>query len=545
MLAQTPDKDLAHPQSTRSEGLLEVTGALSSAHQAIFPVEAQTFLSELCAQFAPRVDTLLAAREEKQSQIDHGQLPDFLPETQDIREGSWKILGIPQDLQDRRVEITGPTDRKMVINALNANVKVFMADFEDSMAPAWDKVLDGQINLRDAVNGTISYTNPDNGKRYELADDPAVLICRVRGLHLKEKHVTFGGQIIPGALFDFALYFFNNYKALLKKGSGPYFYLPKLQAYQEAQWWSDVFHFTEDYFGLETGTIKATVLIETLPAVFQMDEILFSLKEHIVGLNCGRWDYIFSYIKTLKKHSDRVLPDRQVVTMDKPFLNAYSRLLIYTCHKRGAFAMGGMAAFIPAKDPAENAKVLEKIRNDKMLEATNGHDGTWVAHPGLASTAMDVFNHVLGERSNQLDVSRMSDAPIYADELLAPCDGPRTEAGMRHNIRVALQYIEAWISGNGCVPIYGLMEDAATAEISRASIWQWIQHGKSLDNGQQVTKQLFRDYLAEEIEVVKAEVGEPRFNAGRFEEAAQLMETLTTSDELTNFLTIPGYDYLA
>ncbi|BEI22271.1 malate synthase A [Vibrio fluvialis] len=545
MLAQTPDKDLAHRQSTTSEGMLEVTGALSSAHQAIFPVEAQTFLSELCAQFASRVDTLLAAREQKQSQIDQGQLPDFLKETQDIREGSWKILGIPQDLQDRRVEITGPTDRKMVINALNANVKVFMADFEDSMAPAWDKVLDGQINLRDAVNGTISYTNPDNGKRYELTDDPAVLICRVRGLHLKEKHVTFGGQIIPGALFDFALYFFNNYKALLKKGSGPYFYLPKLQAYQEAKWWSEVFHFTEDYFGLETGTIKATVLIETLPAVFQMDEILFSLKEHIVGLNCGRWDYIFSYIKTLKKHSDRVLPDRQVVTMDKPFLNAYSRLLIYTCHKRGAFAMGGMAAFIPAKDPAENAKVLEKIRNDKMLEATNGHDGTWVAHPGLANTAMEVFNQVLGERSNQLDVSRMSDAPIHAEELLEPCDGPRTEAGMRHNIRVALQYIEAWISGNGCVPIYGLMEDAATAEISRASIWQWIQHGKSLDNGQQVTKQLFRDYLAEEIEVVKAEIGEQRFNAGRFEEAAQLMETLTTSDELTNFLTIPGYDYLA
>ncbi|EKO3945230.1 malate synthase A [Vibrio fluvialis] len=545
MLAQTPDKDLAHRQSTTSEGMLEVTGTLSSAHQAIFPVEAQTFLSELCAQFASRVDTLLAAREQKQSQIDQGQLPDFLKETQDIREGSWKILGIPQDLQDRRVEITGPTDRKMVINALNANVKVFMADFEDSMAPAWDKVLDGQINLRDAVNGTISYTNPDNGKRYELTDDPAVLICRVRGLHLKEKHVTFGGQIIPGALFDFALYFFNNYKALLKKGSGPYFYLPKLQAYQEAKWWSEVFHFTEDYFGLETGTIKATVLIETLPAVFQMDEILFSLKEHIVGLNCGRWDYIFSYIKTLKKHSDRVLPDRQVVTMDKPFLNAYSRLLIYTCHKRGAFAMGGMAAFIPVKDPAENAKVLEKIRNDKMLEATNGHDGTWVAHPGLANTAMEVFNQVLGERSNQLDVSRMSDAPIHAEELLEPCDGPRTEAGMRHNIRVALQYIEAWISGNGCVPIYGLMEDAATAEISRASIWQWIQHGKSLDNGQQVTKQLFRDYLAEEIEVVKAEIGEPRFNAGRFEEAAQLMETLTTSDELTNFLTIPGYDYLA
>ncbi|HCH0959380.1 TPA: malate synthase A [Vibrio parahaemolyticus] len=541
MLAQTEQKT---QPSQQTQGMLEVTGALAPEHQAIFPVEAQTFLSLLCEKFAGRVEELLEAREEKQALIDAGELPDFLPDTQDIREGSWKILGIPQDLQDRRVEITGPTDRKMVINALNANVKVFMADFEDSMSPAWDKVLDGQVNLRDAVNGNISYTNPSNGKHYQLVDAPAVLICRVRGLHLKEKHVTWHGQIIPGALFDFALYFYNNHKALLQKGSGPYFYLPKLQSHHEAKWWSEVFHFTEEYFGLETGTIKATVLIETLPAVFEMDEILFSLKEHIVGLNCGRWDYIFSYIKTLKKHPDRVLPDRQVVTMDKPFLNAYSRLLVRTCHKRGAFAMGGMAAFIPAKDPQENQKVLDKIHNDKSLEASNGHDGTWVAHPGLADTAMEVFSAALGERTNQLDVSRSEDAPITAAELLEPCDGERTEEGMRHNIRVALQYIEAWISGNGCVPIYGLMEDAATAEISRASIWQWIQHGKSLDNGQQVTKALFETYLQEEVEVVKQEVGEERYQAGRFEEAAQLMAKLTTSDELTNFLTVPGYDYL-
>ncbi|HCE2451859.1 TPA: malate synthase A [Vibrio parahaemolyticus] len=541
MLAQTEQKT---QPSQQTQGMLEVTGALAPEHQAIFPVEAQTFLSLLCEKFAGRVEELLEAREEKQARIDAGELPDFLPDTQDIREGSWKILGIPQDLQDRRVEITGPTDRKMVINALNANVKVFMADFEDSMSPAWDKVLDGQVNLRDAVNGNISYTHPSNGKHYQLVDDPAVLICRVRGLHLKEKHVMWHGQIIPGALFDFALYFYNNHKALLQKGSGPYFYLPKLQSHHEAKWWSEVFHFTEEYFGLETGTIKATVLIETLPAVFEMDEILFSLKEHIVGLNCGRWDYIFSYIKTLKKHPDRVLPDRQVVTMDKPFLNAYSRLLVRTCHKRGAFAMGGMAAFIPAKDPQENQKVLDKIHNDKSLEANNGHDGTWVAHPGLADTAMEVFSAALGERTNQLDVSRSEDAPITAAELLEPCDGERTEEGMRHNIRVALQYIEAWISGNGCVPIYGLMEDAATAEISRASIWQWIQHGKSLDNGQQVTKALFETYLQEEVEVVKQEVGEERYQAGRFEEAAQLMAKLTTSDELTNFLTVPGYDYL-
>ncbi len=541
MLAQTEQKTQTTKQT---QGKLEITGAVAPEHQAIFPDKAQTFLSLLCENFAGRVEQLLQAREEKQARIDAGELPDFLPETQDIREGSWKILGIPQDLQDRRVEITGPTDRKMVINALNANVKVFMADFEDSMSPAWSAVLDGQVNLRDAVNGTISYTNPGNGKHYELEDNPAVLICRVRGLHLKEKHVTWNEQIIPGSLFDFALYFYNNYQALLKKGSGPYFYLPKLQSHHEAKWWSEVFHFTEEYFGLETGTIKATVLIETLPAVFEMDEILFSLKEHIVGLNCGRWDYIFSYIKTLKNHPDRVLPDRQVVTMDKPFLNAYSRLLVRTCHKRGAFAMGGMAAFIPAKDPQENQKVLDKIHNDKSLEANNGHDGTWVAHPGLADTAMEVFSSILGERSNQLDVSRSEDAPITAAELLEPCEGERTEQGMRHNIRVALQYIEAWISGNGCVPIYGLMEDAATAEISRASIWQWIQHGKSLDNGQQVTKELFESYLEQEVEVVKQEIGEARYQAGRFEEAAQLMAKLTTSDELTNFLTIPGYDYL-
>ncbi|WP_068714765.1 malate synthase A [Vibrio tritonius] len=539
---------LAETRETNPMQILEslkVIGPLSDPHKEIFSEPAQVFLTALCQKFAPRLDELLNQRTAFQARIDQGQLPDFLQDTVDIREGSWKIMGIPNDLQDRRVEITGPTDRKMVINALNANVKVFMADFEDSMSPAWDKVLDGQINLRDAILGTISYSNPDNGKVYELKENPAVLICRVRGLHLPEKHVLFADKVIPGCLFDFALYFFNNHKALLAKGSGPYFYLPKLQSYQEAKWWSDVFHFTEEYFGLHTGTIKATVLIETLPAVFQMDEILFSLKEHIVGLNCGRWDYIFSYIKTLKKHPDRVLPDRQVVTMDKSFLNAYSRLLIYTCHRRGAFAMGGMAAFIPAKDPQENAAVLEKIQRDKRLEADNGHDGTWVAHPGLADTAMAVFDEVLAGRKNQLDVSRMADAPITANELLEPCYGERTEQGMRHNIRVALQYIEAWISGNGCVPIYGLMEDAATAEISRASIWQWIQQGKTLDNGKVVSKDLFREYLKQEIDVVKTEVGDKRFTQGRFAEAADLMERITTSDELPNFLTIPGYDYLS
>ncbi|AXK26276.1 Malate synthase A [Serratia marcescens] len=523
---------------------LRFTQGFAAAERQVLTDEAVEFLAELVGKFTPRRNELLAARARWQQNIDRGELPGFISETNSIREGDWQIRGIPQDLRDRRVEITGPVERKMVINALNANVKVFMADFEDSLAPSWDKVIDGQINLHDAVNGTISYTN-EAGKIYQLKPNPAVLIARVRGLHLPEKHVLWRDEAIPGGLFDFALYFYHNYRQLLAKGSGPYFYLPKTQSWEEAAWWSDVFSFTEDRFDLPRGTIKATVLIETLPAVFQMDEILYHLRDHIVGLNCGRWDYIFSYIKTLKNHGDRVLPDRQSVTMEKPFLSAYSRLLIKTCHKRGAFAMGGMAAFIPSKDAEKNAWVLNKVRADKELEANNGHDGTWVAHPGLADTVMEVFGNALGDRQNQLDVMREQDAPISAAQLLEPCDGERTEAGMRANIRVAVQYIEAWISGNGCVPIYGLMEDAATAEISRTSIWQWIHHEKSLNDGRPVTKALFRQMLQEEMLVVREEVGEARFNAGRFEEAARLMERITTQDELIDFLTLPGYALLA
>ncbi|MCZ9077239.1 malate synthase A [Escherichia albertii] len=523
---------------------LAFTRPYGEQEKQILTAEAVEFLTELVTHFTSQRNKLLAARIQQQQDIDNGKLPDFILEAASIREGGWKIRGIPSDLEDRRVEITGPVERKMVINALNANVKVFMADFEDSLAPDWNKVIDGQINLRDAVNGTISYTN-EAGKIYQLKPNPAVLICRVRGLHLPEKHVTWRGEAIPGSLFDFALYFFHNYQALLAKGSGPYFYLPKTQSWQEAAWWSEVFSYAEDRFNLPRGTIKATLLIETLPAVFQMDEILHALRDHIVGLNCGRWDYIFSYIKTLKNYPDRVLPDRQAVTMDKPFLNAYSRLLIKTCHKRGAFAMGGMAAFIPSKDEERNNQVLNKVKADKSLEANNGHDGTWIAHPGLADTAMAVFNDILGSRKNQLEVMREQDAPITADQLLTPCDGERTEEGMRANIRVAVQYIEAWISGNGCVPIYGLMEDAATAEISRTSIWQWIHHRKTLSNGKPITKALFRQMLAEEMKVIASELGEQRFNNGRFEDAARLMEQITTSDELIDFLTLPGYRLLA
>jgi malate synthase len=432
----------------------------------------------------------------------------------------------------------------MIINALNANVKVFMADFEDSLAPTWEKVAQGQINVRDAVNGTISFDDPKSGKHYALDDNPAVLVCRARGLHLSEKHILLDGRPIPGAVADFGFYFFHNYQALLAKGSGPYFYIPKLQHHREARWWADMFHYAEDKVELEAGTIKATVLIETLPAVFQMHEILREMRNHIVALNCGRWDYIFSYIKTLRNHPDRVLPDRQVVTMDKPFLSAYSHLLIQTCHKRGAMAMGGMAAFIPVKDAEKNAAVLERVVADKSLEAKNGHDGTWVAHPGLADTAMAIFDQYIPKgQANNMHVSR-ADEKVTAEQLLAPCEGERTEQGMRTNIRIAVQYLEAWITGNGCVPIYGLMEDAATAEISRTSIWQWIHHKKTLSDGQTVTKALFRQFLSEEMLVIEQEVGEHRFANGQYQEAAIIMDRITTDDELVEFLTLPGYEYL-
>ena len=510
----------------------------------VFTEDACALLVELTREFRPRLQQLLAERQRKQARFDAGDLPDFLSETKAIRESDWQVAAIPADLQDRRLEITGPVDRKMVINALNADVKVFMADFEDAQSPTWQGVVEGQINLRDANLGSISYTDPNSGKAYALKENPALLIARVRGLHLWEKHLQVDGEVIPGALMDFALYFIHNLAQRQKMGTGVYFYLPKLQSHQEAKWWDDVFRYTEQKFGVPVGTIRATVLIETLPAVFEMDEILYSLRDHIVALNCGRWDYIFSYIKTLKNHPDRVLPDRQVVTMDKPFLSAYSRLLIKTCHKRGALAMGGMAALIPAKDPEQNKAILAKVTADKELEASNGHDGTWIAHPGLAATAGAVLNKHLGDKPNQLKVLREQDAPVTAADLLSPCEGERTEAGMRTNIRVALQYLAAWISGKGCVPIYGLMEDAATAEISRASIWQWIQHGKKLSNGQLVTKQLFASMLDEEAEVVKGEVGSDVWASQNFERAKSLLLDITTADELVDFLTLPAYDLL-
>jgi len=519
---------------------LSFSQPFNRAEQQLLTPEAISFLEALVACFAPQRDVLLSARQQRQQQYDQGYLPGFDMETASIRASEWRIQPIPADLKDRRVELTGPPERKMVINALNANVKVFMADFEDSLSPEWSKLIDGQLTLREAVQGTLRYTS-ETGKIYQLGANPAVLMCRVRGLHLSEKHVSWQGEAIPGGLFDFALYFFHNVRPLLAKGSGPYFYLPKTESWQEIAWWREIFSFSEDQFDLPRGTIKATVLIETLPAVFQMDEILWNLRDHIVGLNCGRWDYIFSYIKTLKQHPDRVLPDRQSVTMSQPFLDAYSRLLIKTCHRRGAFAMGGMSALIPAKDPTRNTWVLQRVTEDKQREAGNGHDGTWIAHPGLADTAMAVFDAALGDRPNQLHILRDEDAPITAEQLLAPCQGERTEAGMRANIRVALQYLEAWISGNGCVPIDGLMEDAATAEIARTSTWQWIRHQQMLNSGQQVTAELFLRWLNEELHLLQNALGEARFSAGRYDDAAQLMAQITTERELVSFLTLPGY----
>lgn len=511
----------------------------------ILTPEVLRFLAELAEEFGLRREKLLDERRQRQLEFDQGVLPNFLPVTSAIREGTWQIKNIPKDLQDRRLEITGPADRKMIINALNAKAKVFMADFEDSLSPTWHNIIYGQLNLHHAVTGSITYDDPITGKHYALHDHPAVLMCRPRGLHLIEKHLTYNRKPFPAGLFDFAIYFYLNYQPLLNKGSGPYFYLPKMQSHHEARWWDDVFTFCEMKFGLTRGTIKATVLIETLPAVFEMDEILYELRDHIVGLNCGRWDYIFSYIKTLHNFSDRILPDRQTITMDKPFLNAYSRLLIKTCHKRGAMAMGGMSAFIPSKSAEENTAIFTKVKHDKETEARNGHDGTWIAHPGLADIALQAFNDFIpANKLNQLHVLRDDDPPIKATDLLQPSSGTCSEAGLRHNIRVAEQYLASWLKGNGCVPIYGLMEDAATAEIARVSIWQWIQHQTVLDNGMQMNKQLFNTYLQQELHAIENEIGKPAFAKGNFSQATALLKSLTMNDQLIEFLTLPGYEHL-
>jgi len=524
---------------------VEIKGDVKPGYEQVLTTEALAFVAGLARHFEAARRALLAYREPFQQVIDAGALPDFLPETRDIREGDWTIRGIPDDLLDRRVEITGPTSRKMVINALNCGASCFMADCEDALSPTWDNVIEGQINLNDYWRGRIDFTDPDSGKEYKLTtDNPAVLIVRPRGWHLLEDHILVDGHPVAGAFVDFGLYFFHNAKLAVEKGSGPYFYLPKMEHHQEAALWNAVFVAAQETLGLPVGTVKATILIETLPAAFEMDEILHAMRDHIVGLNCGRWDYIFSFIKTLRAKPDYLLPDRSQVVMGKAFLKAYSELLIKTCHRRGAFAMGGMAAQIPnRRDPEANEKALETVRQDKLREVNAGHDGTWVAHPDLVPVAKAVFDEHMPGR-NQLDKVR-EDVQIGQAELLEVHEGTCTEEGMRSNIRVGVQYIEAWLRGNGAVPLYNLMEDAATAEISRTQVWQLIKYGAKLEDGTVVTRDLFDRLLDDEMSKLREELGAETFDKGRFDEAVRLFTDLSTSDRLEAFLTIPAYQLIA
>jgi malate synthase len=539
---------MAHSQSN-FEGLpgVQITGPILPGFDTILTPEAVSFVAGLVREFAPRVPALLNARKERQARFDAGERPDFLTETKAIRDGDWKVAPLPKDLLDRRVEITGPVDRKMVINALNSGASCFMADFEDANSPTWENCISGQVNLRDAVRGTISYVAPETGKAYSLAPKTATLLVRPRGWHLYEKHVVVDGKVAPGGIVDFGLYFFHNAKAALAKGTGPYFYLPKMQSHLEARLWNDIFVAAQTTLGIPQGTIKGTVLIETLPAAFEMDEILYELREHSSGLNCGRWDYMFSYIKVVKNDPAFVIPDRSQVTMTQHFLRSYSQLLIKTCHRRGVHAMGGMAAFIPVKnDPALNDKAMAQVKADKEREAGDGHDGTWVAHPGLVPVAREIFDRKLGDKPNQLDVLR-ADVSVTAADLLAVPTGTKSEDGLRHNIKVGVQYLESWLRGVGCVPLYNLMEDAATAEISRTQVWQWLRHGAVLDapgGGHALTVERFDQVLDEEMLKIKAEIGEARFNGGKFTDAKRIFRELSVTKDFIEFLTLPAYEML-
>jgi malate synthase len=526
---------------TLSPGVL-LRGPWSPDYAPVLTPEAIAFVAKLTRTFGERREALLARRRERQAAFNRGHRPHFLPETKAIRDGDWKVAPLPKDLLDRRVEITGPVERKMIINALNSGANVFMADFEDANSPTWENVVRGQLNLIDAVRRTISF-DAENGKHYALKEKTAVLFVRPRGWHLPERHLEVDGKPVPGAFFDFGLFFFHNAKEQLARGTGPYFYLPKMENHLEAQLWNDVFLLAQQELGIPRGTIKATVLIETLPAAFEMHEILYALREHSAGLNCGRWDYIFSFIKKLQADPTFLLPDRGQVTMDKAFLDAYSRLLIQTCHRRGVHAMGGMAAFIPIKgDPAANEEALAQVRADKLREVKNGHDGTWVAHPGLVPLARAEFDaHMKGP--NQLNNLR-TDVKVGEAELLAVPPGTRTEEGLRHNIRVGVQYMAAWLDGLGCVPLYNLMEDAATAEISRAQVWQWIHHGATLEDGRHVTPELFRQEFAEEMARLEKEGAPQRYGVEQFARARQLFERLSTTPTFEEFLTLPAYEAL-
>jgi malate synthase len=523
---------------------LQVATEVTPEFAEILTPDALAFLAKLQREVGSRRDQALRARQDRQLQFDAGELPDFLPATKKIRDRDWTCAPIPKDLRDRRVEITGPTDRKMVINALNSGANMFMADFEDANSPTWRNMVEGQINLRDAIRRTITFQSAE-GKDYKLNEKIAVLLVRPRGWHLDEKHVLIDGKPAIGPLFDFGLFFFHNAHELLKRGTGPYFYLPKMESHVEARIWNDVFNLAQDELGIPRGTIRATVLIETLPAAFEMDEILYELRDHSSGLNCGRWDYIFSCIKKFRAKRDFILADRALVTMTTHFMHSYSLLCIKTCHRRNTFAMGGMAAWIPVKnDPRENEEAFAKVRADKEREAGDGHDGTWVAHPGMVQLATDAFNAIM-KTPNQIDKQR-EDVNVSAKDLLefAP-KGPITDAGLRQNVSVGVQYLEAWLRGHGAVPLFNLMEDAATSEISRAQVWQWIRHPEGkLEDGRKVTKQIFADVLSEELERIESQIGKLAYDKRKFTLARELFGKITADDEFAEFLTLPAYQHL-
>jgi malate synthase len=520
-------------------GNVEVKGAVEGRFAEILTPEALDFLAELHRRFDATRKELLAARVERQARFDAGENPDFLPETKDIRDDdSWRVAPVPEDLQDRRVEITGPTDRRMVINALNSGARVFMADFEDANTPSWENMVEGQVNLKDAIRREIRFERED-GRVYELNDEIATLLVRPRGWHLVERHLEVNGEPISGSLFDFGLYFFHNAKELLARGSGPYYYLAKLESHLEARLWNDVFSFSEEYVGVPHGSIKATVLIETILGAFEVEEILYELRDHSAGCNAGRWDYIFSVNKKFRARRDLVMPDRGQITMTVPFMRAYTELLVKTCHKRGAHAIGGMAAFIPSRRDADvNAVAMARVKEDKQREATDGFDGTWVAHPDLVPVAMEEFDAVLGERKNQVDRQR-PEVDVKAADLIAfdKTGGNITEAGLRQNVSVGIQYIESWLRGVGAAAIFNLMEDAATAEISRSQIWQWLHNGTKLDDGRAITPDLVKQIADEELAKLPAEE-----EGRRFLEARQVFEQVALADDFVDFLTLPTYE---
>lgn len=521
----------------------EIKASVPNGGKEILDRGAVAFLVKLASHFEARRQELLSQRRARQKQIDQGLLLGFLEETAQVRRANWQAAAIPADLLDRRVEITGPVDRKMIINGLNSGAKVFMADFEDANSPTWSNTMEGQVNLRDAVACSIKYESPE-GKKYELAPETATLVVRPRGWHLDEKHFLVAGKPISGSLFDFGLFFYHNARALLARGTAPYFYLPKMQSYLEARLWNDLFVFAQRELGISQGTIRATVLIETIYAAFEMDEILYELREHIAGLNCGRWDYIFSFIKAFRDRPEFVLPDRAQVTMTQPFLDAYVRLLVRTCHRRGAHAMGGMAAQIPIKnDPTANREALEKVREDKLREVRAGHDGTWVAHPGLVGTARQAFDEYM-PGPNQILREDTDSRPVTPADLLAVPKGQITEQGLRRNLDVGVRYLSAWLEGNGCVPLYNIMEDTATAEICRAQVWQWRRHGAKLDDGRTVSEALVRQILCEGAESIRRQVGPARFDRGKFSTAAAILQKLIESEAFPEFLTLAAYDFL-